>query len=146
MISFEQGKKSGGHLLVYFSCIPKGRLHLPYSLKEMNHQVKHSKVKLYHGDDLEIKVLISRKNYFFLFQIRKYFFILQVDGNASLDAILEDLECPVERMQAQDPANGDPNDDLYSYRRGDIPIFNFDEADRVLIATLQELVIKSIFS
>ena len=43
-------------------------------------------------------------------------------------------------MQAQDPANGDPNDDLYSYRRGDIPIFNFDEADRVLIATLQELV------
>jgi len=118
VISFEQGKKSGGHLLVYFSCIPKGRLHLPYSLKEMNHQVKHSKVKLYHGDDLEIKV----------------------DGNASLDAILEDLECPVERMQAQDPANGDPNDDLYSYRRGDIPIFNFDEADRVLIATLQELI------
>ena len=44
VISFEQGKKSGGHLLVYFSCIPKGRLHLPYSLKEMNHQVKHSKV------------------------------------------------------------------------------------------------------
>ena len=136
MISFEQGKKSGGHLLVYFSCIPKGRLHLPYSLKEMNHQVKHSKVKLYHGDDLEIKVLISRKKNF-LFQ---YVNFLQVDGNASLDAILEDLECPVERMQAQDPANGDPNDDLYSYRRGDIPIFNFDEADRVLIATLQELV------
>ena len=103
----------------------------------MNHQVKHSKVKLYHGDDLEIKVLISRKITFFFVQI---FFILQVDGNASLDAILEDLECPVERMQAQDPANGDPNDDLYSYRRGDIPIFNFDEADRVLIATLQELV------
>lgn len=102
----------------------------------MNHQVKHSKVKLYHGDDLEIKVLISRKKNF-LFQ---YVNFLQVDGNASLDAILEDLECPVERMQAQDPANGDPNDDLYSYRRGDIPIFNFDEADRVLIATLQELV------
>ena len=70
---------------------------------------------------------------------------MQVDGNASLDAILEDLECPVERMQAQDPANGDPNDDLYSYRRGDIPIFNFDEADRVLIATLQELVKKNHF-
>jgi hypothetical protein len=29
---------------------------------------------------------------------------------------------------------------LYSYRRGDIPIFNFDEADRILIATLQELI------
>lgn len=42
-------------------------------------------------------------------------------------------------MQAQDPNGGDEND-LYSYRRGDIPIFNFDEADRVLIATLQELI------
>ena len=28
----------------------------------------------------------------------------------------------------------------FRYRRGDIPIFNFDEADRVLIATLQELI------
>lgn len=41
-------------------------------------------------------------------------------------------------MQAQEPPASD--DDLYSYRRGDIPIFNFDEADRVLIATLQELI------
>ena len=32
------------------------------------------------------------------------------------------------------------SDDLYSYRRGDIPIFNFDEADRILIQTLQELI------
>ena len=31
------------------------------------------------------------------------------------------------------------NDD-FEYGRGDIPIFNFDEADRVLIATLQELI------
>jgi hypothetical protein len=37
------------------------------------------------------------------------------------------------------PAAGGEND-LYSYRRGDIPIFNFDEADRILIATLQELI------
>merc|ERR1712213_204916 len=41
-------------------------------------------------------------------------------------------------MQAQE-ASSDSND-LYSYRRGDIPIFNFDEADRILIATLQELI------
>ena len=111
----------------------------------MNHQIKHSKVKLYHGDDLEIKVMISRKKIIYFLIFLDFFGIFQVDGNASLDAILEDLECPVERMQAQDPANGDPNDDLYSYRRGDIPIFNFDEADRVLIATLQELVIKPQF-
>ena len=45
--------------------------------------------------------------------------------------MLEDLECPIERMQAQEaPASG--GNDLYSYRRGDIPIFNFDEADRIL--------------
>ena len=43
-------------------------------------------------------------------------------------------------MQAQDPNGGGDENDLYSYRRGDIPIFNFDEADRVLIATLQELI------
>ena len=35
-------------------------------------------------------------------------------------------------------ANGATDD--FSYDRGDIPIFNFDEADRVLIATLQELI------
>lgn len=66
------------------------------------------------------------------------FVCFQVDGNVSIDAILEDLTCPIERMQAQEPPASD--DDLYSYRRGDIPIFNFDEADRVLIATLQELI------
>ena len=84
----------------------------------MIQQVKHSKVKLYHGDDLE----------------------LRVDGNASIDAVLQDLECQIERMQAQEASSSDSENDLYSYRRGDIPIFNFDEADRILIATLQELI------
>ena len=31
------------------------------------------------------------------------------------------------------------DDDLYSYRRGDIPIFNFDEADRVLVSDHDDL-------
>ena len=53
--------------------------------------------------------------------------------------MLEDLACPIERMQAQE-APQESDDGLYSYRRGDIPIFNFDEADRILIATLQELI------
>ena len=34
--------------------------------------------------------------------------------------------------------NGNGGDEIYD--RGDIPIYNFDEADRVLIATLQELI------
>ena len=42
-------------------------------------------------------------------------------------------------MKAQQPPSG-ADTDLYSYQRGDIPIFNFDEADRILIATLQELI------
>ena len=46
----------------------------------------------------------------------------------------------MERMQAQEASASDSENDLYSYRRGDIPIFNFDEADRILIATLQELI------
>ena len=56
VLTFEQKRKSGADLTVYFSCVPKGRLHLPYSLREMLQMVKHSKVKLYHGDDLELKV------------------------------------------------------------------------------------------
>jgi len=116
VISFEQKRKTGSDLTVYFSCVPKGRLHLPYSLREMLQMVKHSKVKVFHGNDLELKV----------------------DGTASIDSVLEDLECPIERMQAQEPPAS--TDDLYSYRRGDIPIFNFDEADRILIQTLQELI------
>jgi hypothetical protein len=56
VITIEQKGKSGADLTVYFSCVPKGRLHIPYSLREMIEKVKHSKVKLYHGDDLEIRV------------------------------------------------------------------------------------------
>ena len=73
VISFEQKRKTGSDLTIYFSCVPKGRLHLPLSLREMIQQVKHSKVKLYHGDDLE----------------------LRVDGNASIDAVLQDLDCQI---------------------------------------------------
>ena len=56
VISFEQKRKTGSDLTVYFSCVPKGRLHLPYSLREMLQMVKHSKVKVFHGNDLELKV------------------------------------------------------------------------------------------
>ena len=30
VISFEQKRKTGSDFTVYFSCVPKGRLHLPY--------------------------------------------------------------------------------------------------------------------
>jgi len=44
-----------------------------------------------------------------------------------------ELGCHMD-FQAQDPSNNG-DEDLYSYRRGDIPIFNFDEADRILVMT-----------
>ena len=70
----------------------------------------------------------------------------QVHGKGNVDRILHALSCPLERMQAQEAAGSrvvatsNGADDLYSYRRGDIPIFNFDDADRLLIRTLQELI------
>ena len=113
---------SGSDIAVYFGCNHKGRIHMPYSLRDMLEKVKSSKVKVFHGEDLDFSV----------------------HPKESTDSVLEDLNCPVESMQAQEAANrgrgGGGDGDLYSYRRGDIPIFNFDNADRILIATLQELI------
>jgi hypothetical protein len=120
MFSYCQTAKEGSAVTVYFGCVPKGRLQMPYSLKEIHEKVKHSKVKLFHGEDLE----------------------LQVHSKSDVETVLHSLDCPVERMQAQEAPRyrrpGDPaDDDLYSYRRGDIPMFNFDDMDKVLISTLQ---------
>jgi hypothetical protein len=58
VISIEQHRKAGADVTVYFSCVPKGRFTMPYSLREMVEKIPHSKVKLYHGEDLEIQVCI----------------------------------------------------------------------------------------
>ena len=69
-----------------------------------------------------------------------------MDGDSQIEEVLRSLNCPIERMQSQErfgsrtPVTSNNADDQFSYGRGDIPIFNFDEADRVLIATLQELI------
>ena len=57
MISIEQHRKAGAYVTIYFSCVPKGRFHMPYSLREMVEKEPHSKIKLYHGEDLEIQVV-----------------------------------------------------------------------------------------
>lgn len=96
VLALDQGVSSGADLTVYLSCVPKGRLHLPHSLREMHERVRHSKVKLYHGVDLELEVF----------------------GKGNVERILHDLNCPVERMQAQEaPPPGRPGDPLYTYRR-----------------------------
>lgn len=86
---------------------------MPTSLRSLKHQMLYSKVKMYHPRDNSV----------------------QVHSKRSGEEVLEQLNCPIEKMQAQEAEN-----DLYSYSRGDIPLFNFDDADKLLIATLQELI------
>ena len=68
VIVFDQKAGSGGaDLTIYFSCIAKGRVHMPLSLREMIEKVKHSKVKIYHGSDIELTVSALKSS--FIFQI-----------------------------------------------------------------------------
>ena len=59
---------------------------------------------------------------------------LAVYSKKSNEEVLEDLDCPVERMQAQEPPAS--SDVSFSYSRGDIPLFNFDDADRLELALI----------
>jgi len=113
MLAFDTKRNS---LTIYFSCIGKGQVQMPVSLKELQHRMKHSKVMVYHPSSLELAVYSKKSN----------------------EEVLEELDCRVERMQAQEPPAS--SDVSFSYSRGDIPMFNFDDADRLLIATLQELI------
>jgi len=116
LLEFSQTKGKGATLRIFFACEQKGEMELSVSLRELKHKMKRSKVAAYHPLDLEAMVYTKK----------------------SSEQVLEELECKVERMQAQEAAGTDS--DLFSYSRGDIPLFNFDDADRLLIATLQELI------
>ncbi len=59
MISIHQHHRSSSNLDIYFGCASKGRLQMPYSLKVVQEKFPHTKVKLYHGNDLDIKVMIK---------------------------------------------------------------------------------------
>ena len=59
---------------------------------------------------------------------------LAVYSKKSNEEGLEDLDCRVERMQAQEPPAS--SDVSFSYSRGDIPLFNFDDADRLELALI----------
>ena len=58
----------GAYITVYSRCIPKGRVHMPFSLREMIEKVKYSKVKLYRGVDVDLKVIyqIQMKLYYMI--------------------------------------------------------------------------------
>ena len=48
--------KRGCQITVYISCVPKGKVHMPFTLRELQQKVTHSKVKLYHAKDLDLQV------------------------------------------------------------------------------------------
>lgn len=117
IISFSQDGRHGSKVTIHFSCIGKGQVSMPVSLQDLKYQLRHSKIKVYHPRDISISIHSEKTS----------------------DEVLSELKCRVDRMQAQEPPMGSESD-LYSYSRGDIPIFNFDEADKILVATLQELI------
>lgn len=55
-ISQRKGEEAGSDITFYFSCDPKGRIHMPFTLRELQEKVKYSKIKMYHGDDLDLEV------------------------------------------------------------------------------------------
>ena len=57
---------TGAYITIYSRCMLKGRVHMPFSFREMIERVKYSKVKLYKGVDIDLKV--SNR-----FVITKYF-------------------------------------------------------------------------
>ncbi len=56
VVVLDQSVQEGCEVTLYFGCVAKGRLHMPYSLKELHQKVRHSKVKMYHGADIELQV------------------------------------------------------------------------------------------
>ena len=64
----------GAYITIYSSCIPKGRVHMPFSLREMIERVKYSKVKLYKGVDVDLKVHTNQLYYrYFLVSNTEYY-------------------------------------------------------------------------
>ena len=97
VISIEQHRKAGAYVTIYFSCVPKGRFTMPYSLREMVE--KNSKVKLYHGEDLEIQV--SSKEWPFtraVFDAGSYVIQSQC---GKLENFLSSLKCSSRKHQMQ---------------------------------------------
>ncbi|KAK8736663.1 hypothetical protein OTU49_004578 [Cherax quadricarinatus] len=99
---------------IYVNCRLMGSIHLPKAPRDMAAQ---------HDDDLRV--------------YRERNVEASVDWNISVMELLEKLGCP---------ADGDTNEfmaqanEVYTYRRGDIPINHEDEASNKLVKTLAELI------
>ena len=43
VIAFDQGGHTGATLTIFFACIGKGQVTMPFSLRQLKHRMKHSK-------------------------------------------------------------------------------------------------------
>lgn len=60
VVVLDQKSANGSAVVtVYFGCAPKGRIAMPQSLKQIHSKARHSKVKLFHGEDLELQVKLE---------------------------------------------------------------------------------------
>ena len=74
MLVFDQQRDHESKLTVYFSCIGKGQLSLPISLRHLKQKMLYSKVKMYHPFSIAIEVHSKKTG----------------------ENVLEELECPLE--------------------------------------------------
>ncbi|XP_023326151.1 uncharacterized protein LOC111699660 [Eurytemora carolleeae] len=79
VIAFDQSGHGGSKVTVFFSCIGKGQVRMPFSLRQLKQKMKHSKLKMYHPRDVAISI----------------------QNQKSANSVLVDLNCQLEKMQVQ---------------------------------------------
>ena len=97
----------GTKVTVYFSCIGKGQVLMPVSLKQLQHQMKQSKV----ADIHPVKTAPAANPPIHVSQVKVYHpssLEMEVYSKKRSEEVLEELECPVERMQVRRQGRWDP--------------------------------------
>uniref|UniRef100_A0A0K2TSG3 Uncharacterized protein n=1 Tax=Lepeophtheirus salmonis TaxID=72036 RepID=A0A0K2TSG3_LEPSM len=127
LIIFEQNVNST-ELQLYYSCHKKTNISIPYEVRGLVSKEQYSKIRLLYDEDIDLEVMHT----------------------SNISTILkEDYACGQDEMQAQQPSSRkygysrNKSRETNSFRsksRGDIPISNFDEADKLLVVTLRELI------
>ncbi|XP_045129659.1 cartilage oligomeric matrix protein-like isoform X4 [Portunus trituberculatus] len=107
------------HASVYVNCRLQGSVNLPWTPREMADSGSAEALRAYHDRHVEVTL----------------------DWQATLLELLQKMGCP-----ENDGGERDPNpvqaqaNEVYTYRRGDIPILHDDETNTQLIKTIAELI------
>jgi len=60
VISLHQPHRKNSNIDIYFGCALKGHLKMPFTLKAVHEKFPNTKVKIFHGEDLDIQVGLSK--------------------------------------------------------------------------------------